>query len=228
MTATIASQPATEPLAMNILSWLRAHAGKLAVEGAINIALPVLIFNDVQPHWGDTYALMASSVPPLLWGLGGFARDRRVDALSVLALIGIALSLLTFIGGGSAQLMALKEKFVTLLFAFAFLLSAIIGKPLIYPLARATMARQSKEEGERFDARRNEASVRHTVTVMTWVWGLGLLIDGLLSILLVYSVPMTAYLIVGPILGYATIGGLTLWTIVYRRYRTRKVAQQRA
>jgi hypothetical protein len=27
--------------------------------------------------------------------------------------------------------------------------------------------------------------------------------------------------VVGSILGYATMGGLTLWTILYRRYRTR-------
>ena len=207
--------------------WLRRNWLRVGLDLAANFAAPVLIFGWAQPQWGEARALLASSVAPVLWGIGTFARERKVDALSVIALAGISLSLLTFLGGGSAQLIALKEKMVTLLFAFAFLGSAMIGKPLIYPLARATMARQSKEAAESFDRRRDEAPVRYTVTVMTWVWGLGLLADALLSILLVYSLPMRLYLIAGPILSYATFGGLAAWTFLYRRYRTKKVAAAR-
>ena len=207
--------------------WLRRNWLRVALDLAVNFAAPVLIFGWAQPQWGEARALLASSVAPLLWGIGTFARERKADALSAIALAGISLSLLTFLGGGSAQLIALKEKMVTLLFAFAFLGSAMIGKPLIYPLARATMARQSKEAAESFDRRRDEAPVRYTVTVMTWVWGLGLLADALLSILLVYSLPMRLYLIAGPLLSYATFGGLAAWTFLYRRYRTKKVATAR-
>ncbi len=209
------------------MTWLRRNWLRVSLDLAVNFVAPVLIFDWAQPLYGETRALLASTVPPLLWGVGSFAKERKVDALSVIALAGIALSLLMFVGGGSPQLIALKEKLVTLLFAFAFLGSAMIGKPLIYPLARATMARQSKEAADSFDLRRDEAPVRHTVTVMTWVWGLGLLADGLVSILLVYSAPMRLYLIVGPILGYITVGGLAGWTFLYRRYRTRKVAAER-
>jgi len=207
--------------------WLRRNWLRVGLDLAVNFAAPVLIFGWAQPQWGEARALLASSVAPVLWGIGTFARERKADALSVIALAGISLSLLTFLGGGSAQLIALKEKMVTLLFAFAFLGSAMIGKPLIYPLARATMARQSKEAAENFDRRRDEAPVRYTVTVMTWVWGLGLLADALLSILLVYSLPMRLYLIAGPLLSYATFGGLAAWTFLYRRYRTKKVATAR-
>lgn len=206
------------------MTWLRRNWLRVALDLAVNFAAPVLIFDWAQPLYGEVHALLASTVPPLLWGVGSFAKARKIDALSVIALAGIALSLLMFVGGGSAQLIALKEKLVTLLFACAFLGSAMIGKPLIYPLARATIARQSKQAADSFDQRRDEAPVRHTVTVMTWVWGLGLLADALLSILLVYSLPMALYLIVGPILGYLTLGGLAAWTFLYRRYRTRKVA----
>lgn len=175
------------------MPWLRRNWLRVTLDLVVNFALPVLIFDWAQPHWGEARALLASTVPPLLWGAGSFAKERRIDALSVIALAGISLSLLAFVGGGSAQLIALKEKMVTLLFAFAFLGSAMIGKPLIYPLARATMARQSRAAAESFDARRDEASVRYTVTVMTWVWGLVLLADALLSAFLVYNLPMGLY-----------------------------------
>lgn len=210
------------------LGWLRKNWLRVSLDLAVNFAAPVLIFDWAQPHHGEAQALLLSTLPPLLWGIGTFLKERKVDALSVLALVGITLSLLMFVGGGSPQLIALKEKLVTVLIAFAFIGSALIGKPLIYPLARASLARQSREAADSFEKRQDEAPVRHTVMVMTWVWGLGLLADALLSILLVYSVPMATYLIVGPILGYITFGGLAAWTFLYRRYRTRKVATDRA
>jgi len=208
-----------------IAAWLRRNGLRLGLDVAVNFALPILVFSWAQPRWGDAHALLASSVAPLLWGVGSFVRERRIDALSIIALAGIGLSLLAFVGGGPVQLIALKEKMVTLLFAAAFLGSALIGKPLIYPLARATMARQSHDAALSLDARRDEAPVRHTIMVMTWVWGLGLLADAMISALLVYSLPIRLYLTVSPLLGYATFAGLALWTFLYRRHRMRRVAR---
>jgi len=85
------------------------------------------------------------------------------------------------------------------------------------------MARKSKEEDDRFVARQNPASVRHTVMAMTLARGFGLL-----SILLVFTLSIPACLTAGPIPGYGTIGGLTLWTILYRRYSEYKVAPTEA
>jgi hypothetical protein len=211
-----------------ITNWLRRRAPGLAAEIAVNFALPVVIFDALQGRLGEVNALLVSSIPPLVWGIGGFIRQRRVDALSVLAMTGIALSLLAFFGGGSVQMLALREKMVTVLIGLVFLGSAAIGKPLIYPLARATMARESDQALAEFDAKRGSATVHHTVMVMTLVWGFGLLADAAVSVVLVYSLPMSAYIIVGPIIGYGSIGGLTLWTVLYRRYRTRYAVALRA
>jgi hypothetical protein len=230
--ATVAQNPAgmeNGPMTMsNAKGWLRARGPALALDVAVNFVAPVLIYNAASAHWGDVGALLASSVPPLLWSVIGFVRERRVDALSVLAIVGIALSLLAFIGGGSARFLELREKMVTLLISLAFLGSAAIGKPLIYPLARATMARKSKALADAFDAKRNEATVRHTMMVMTLVWGFGLLADFALSVVLILALPIATYLVVGPIIGYAAIGGLTLWTFLYRRYRERYADALRA
>jgi hypothetical protein len=208
--------------------WLRRRAPALALDLAVNFAAPVVIYDQFHGRLGDVGALLASSLPPLIWSIGGFLRNRRVDALSILAIVGIALSLLAFFGGGSAQMLQLREKMVTLLIGLAFLGSAAIGKPLIMPLARATVARESAEALADFESKRNDRLLRRTVMVMTLVWGFGLLADVVVSVLLIYSLSIEAYLIVGPIIGYGTIGGLTLWTVLYRRYRARYAAIARA
>lgn len=87
-------------------------------------------------------ALLASSAPPIAWSLVEFARHRRVDALSVLVVAGIVLSLLAMIGGGGPKFLQLRENLVTGIIGLAFLGSALISKPLICQRARASIRRE--------------------------------------------------------------------------------------
>ncbi|EGD59243.1 hypothetical protein Y88_1305 [Novosphingobium nitrogenifigens DSM 19370] len=202
-----------------IRSLIRHNGGVIAAEALVNILAPLALYEMTVGHRGEVEALLVSSLPPLIWSLIGLARKRKLDALSVLALAGIALSLLAFFGGGSVRWLALREKMVTLAIALAFLGSAAIGKPLILPLARATLARESGEELAEFERRSGESSIRRTIMVMTLVWGFGLLADVLVSVVLIWTVPMPVYLVAGPVLLYVTLGGLGLWTALYRRHR---------
>ena len=60
---------------------------------------------------GDLRAL--SFTRPRRWSLVEFARHRRLDAVSLLVVSGIALSLLAMLGGGGARFLQLREKLVT-------------------------------------------------------------------------------------------------------------------
>lgn len=194
-------------------------------EVLVNIALPFLIYSLVQPRLGDVNALIASSAPPILWSLVEFIRSRRIDALSLLVLLGIGLSLLAFLGGGSVRLLQLREKLVTIIVGFVFLGSAAVGKPLMYELIRAFLARRNDPELQQVEAAQNVSGFKRAMTIMTLVWGIGLLADAGVSIALVYVLSMRIYLVVNPILGYATIGSLTLWNVWFgRRLRRRRTA----
>jgi hypothetical protein len=173
---------------------------------------------------------MASSAPPIAWSIFEFVRSRRVDALSMLVLAGIALSLLAYAGGGSVKVLQLREKLVTATIGLVFLGSAAIGRPLIYQLARASILRKTPNEVGAFDALRDNAGFKRTMLVMTLVWGTGLLAEAGLATLLVFKLSVREYLIVGPIVGYGTMGALSLWTYLYaqRRRRMGEAARQAA
>jgi hypothetical protein len=66
------------------------------------------------------------------------------------------------------------------------------------------------------------------MTVMTLVWGFGLLADVAISVALIFALSIREYLIVGPILGYGTMGALGLWTFLYGRRARRKGAERLA
>lgn len=210
------------------LTWLRNNAGTVLVEALVNFVLPYLIYSYAEAPYGDVRALLLSSAPPILWSLAEFARHRRVDAVSVLVVTGIALSLLAMLGGGGAKFLQLREKLVTGVIALVFLGSALIRRPLMYELARASMRRKSNEEAEQFEALNVHAGFRRTMTVMTLVWGFGLLADVAISVVMVFTISIREYLIVNPFVSYGTMGALILWTTLYGQRAKRRGEARRA
>ncbi len=208
---------------------LRTKGPAFAADIGVNFVLPFLIYSYAAPRMGDVQALLASSVPPILWSIAEFIRHRRLDALSLLVLAGIVLSLLAFFGGGGPRMLQLREKLVTGVIGIAFLGSAAIGRPLIYELARAGMARSGSAEAERMQGLHNDRRFRRSMTIMTVVWGFGLILDVAIGAALVFSLTIKEYMIVNPIEGYAVLGGLSLWTFWYsRRSKARNEALRAA
>jgi hypothetical protein len=208
--------------------YIRKNGAGIGLEVLVNFALPFLIYDLARHDLGDVPALIASSAPPIAWSLLEFVRKRRIDALSMLVLAGIALSLLAFIGGGGARFLQLREKLVTALIGMIFLGSAVIGRPLIYQLARATILRRSPSEAASFEALRDNAFFRRTMTVMTLVWGFGLVVEAAIAGLLVFVVSIREYLLVSPVIGYSTMCALSLWTFWYSRRQRRRGEARRA
>jgi hypothetical protein len=194
----------------------------------VNFILPYLVYSYAEAPLGQVRALLASSAPPILWSLIEFARHRRLDALSVLVLSGIALSLIAMIGGGGARLLQLREKLVTAVIGLAFVGSVLIGKPLVYELARASMRRKSEDEALQFEALQIHAGFRRTMMVLTLVWGFGLLADVALSVALMFAVSIREYLLINPILGYGTVGALSLWSFLYGQRAKKRGEARRA
>ena len=198
------------------------------VEALVNFVLPYVIYTLFKQSLGDVKALMASSAPPTLWSIAEFVRRRSVDAVSMLVLAGIVLSLLAFIGGGSVKFLQLRENFVTVLIALVFLGSASINRPLIYELAKAGMRRKSQSELASFEALRENKHFRRTMMIMTLAWGFGLIAATGASCVLLFLVSIAQYLLVSPILNYGAMGVLGLWTYWYGKEARRKGDARRA
>ncbi|HLZ74854.1 MAG TPA: VC0807 family protein [Phenylobacterium sp.] len=199
------------------LAWLRANGVKAAAEVAVNFALPFLIYSSFKASLGDVRALMLASAPPTLWSVWEFIRLRKVDALSVLVLAGIVLSLLAFAGGGGVKALQLRENLVAGLVGLIFLGSAAIGKPLIYQLARAATRRQSADKAAFIEALGEDARFRQTMMTATLVWGFGLTAICAGCCALVFSLSIKLYMLVSGPFSYGGMGLLTLWTYWYVR-----------
>ena len=210
-------------------SFLRQRGLGIALEIGVNFVLPLLIYDNAHAKWGDVRALMFSSAPPIAWSIIEFIRVRRVDAVSMIVLAGIALSLLAFLGGGGAKFLQLRERLVTGFIGLGFIISVLIRRPLIYEFARATMVRrQETAELAEFEARRDDPGFRRVMNLMTLVWGSGLLVDAAVSIVMVFTLSIHDFMIANRFLGYGVMGGLSGWTWWYARRARRRGEARRA
>ena len=205
---------------------VRRNGAGIGVEVLVNGVAPWAIFTLEQKALGDVKALLASSIPPIAWSLFEFIRRRRVDAISILALAGIALSLIAFIGTGGAKFLQLRETLVGGLIGLIFVGSVLIKRPLIYYLARASMLRRDQTQAEELQRLRGNVYFERTMTTMTLVWGLGLLTHTSINVALVFALPIATYLAVAPVGGYAFAGLMIAWTMWYVR-RARRAGDAR-
>lgn len=210
------------------LTFVRERGLGVGLEILFNFVLPFIVYSYGEKPWGEAHALMASSGPPIVWSVIEFARHRRVDALSMLVLAGIGLSLLAFLGGGGVRFLQLREKLVTVLIGLVFLGSAAIGRPLIYQLARASTQRRNPSDLGELEAVKDNVHFRRAMTLMTLVWGIGLVAEAALSAVLVFVLSVRQYLLAGPVVGYGALSALGLWTFLYARRQRRKGAARRA
>jgi hypothetical protein len=197
------------------------------VEMAVNFLLPWLAYRFTLPHLGETGALIASAVPPIVWSLIELARFRRVDALSVMVVAGIVLSVAAMALGGSPRMLLLRESLVSGAVGVVFLLSLPMRRPLIFYLARATVAREMAGGAAHFEALwRERPALASSMRLMTLVWGIGLTGETALRAWMALTWPIERFLVVSPFIGYGIYGGLALWTLWYRKTLTNRANAQ--
>ena len=199
----------------------------LVVEMAVNFLLPWLAYRFTLPHLGETGALIASAVPPIVWSLIELARFRRIDALSVMVVAGIVLSVAAMALGGSPRVLLLRESLVSGAVGVVFLLSLPMRRPLIFYLTRATVAREMEGGAAHFEALwRERPALATSMRLMTLVWGIGLTAETALRSWMSLTWPIERFLVVSPFIGYGIYGGLALWTLWYRKTLSNRAAAQ--
>lgn len=197
----------------------------LLLDLAVNILLPWWIYQHWSPSVGDTRALIYAALPSLLWSGVEWLWHRRLDALSLVSLLGIALSLLALLLGGSPRLLLVCESLITGILGGLALLSLLARRPVLYHLAEATLRREGHEALLRFQQRQSHPVMQQALRTMTLVWGGGMLAEAALRSSLAWSLPITHYLAISPFILYGSFALLGLWTARFRRQLKQRLSQ---
>lgn len=183
----------------------------------VNVALPAVTYRMALPDWGLSGALMASSLPLLGWMTFDFARFRHFDALSAIVLASLAMSLLLLMSPAGRWLREAGEPLVSGFIGVLFLVSLMISRPLVFYLARSTLAREHQGREQEFDEMwMSRPGLRKSIRVMTAVWGVGLVGECVIRVAIVRYVGDHDVDRLSTLVRYGTYAGLTAWSILYR------------
>ena len=197
----------------------------LVVEVVVNFVLPWLCYRFAKTPLGEASALLLSTAPPILWSLMIVVRFRRLDVVSVLVIVGILLSLLTMALGGAPRILLMRESLITGLVGLALIASLLFPRPLMFYLAQSTASQHSPEEGDRFKLLWEKPGFVRCMYLLTWVWGVGLIVETIVRATLAWTIPTEQFLLISPVIGYGVYFSLIGWTFWY--VRRLKAAAQR-
>lgn len=180
----------------------------------MNFLAPYLVYTALAARHGETRAMIASAMPPLLWSLYELARTRRLDAISLT----VAGTILFTVGatalGGSPRLIQIRDALVTGAVGLGFLLTLAMPRPLIFYLARTAMAR-SAEGITVYETIWDRPGVPATFRWLSLVWGVGLIGQAGLMCWLAWHWPVRRYLLFAPAISFAIFGVLLGWSLAY-------------
>lgn len=165
----------------------------------------------------EVVALVAASVFPLIKSVYELLRKRRLDPISMAILLGLMVGLGALFLGGSPKLILMRESLFTGTFGLACLISLSLGsrRPLMFFFARYSAAGSDPAMCAWYDRLWENAGFRRMQRIITLVWGLVLLGEFTLRVVLVYTVSPATVLAVSPVVvGVASL--LTvIWTMRY-------------
>lgn len=150
-------------------------------------------------------------------------RARRLDGFAAFLLtifgVGLALSFVT----GDDRFLLLKDSFGTALAGLIFLGTCLFGRPLIFYAAKRTTTVSDPEREARWETRwREEPAFRRTFVLLSVGWGVGLLVEALVRVPLVYLLPIDVVPALSTALQIAAFVVLIFWTLWYvRRVQSR-------
>lgn len=216
MADTTSPTTATTPPTANRAAALRSIARSIVINGALPFVVYWVLTN--YAHTSDLFALVASGVPSVIDSIVGIIRNRRIDIVAGIALIGIAVSLIIIFLGGNSKVFLIRESFFTAAFGLTFLISLVFfPRPLMFYMARQFAAGNGPESAVWFNSLWQYAGFRTSMRVMTGMWGVGLLLEAAVRTYMVIILSTAQFLLISPFVIYGIIGLLVAGTFLYSR-----------
>jgi hypothetical protein len=173
----------------------------------VNAVLPYAAYLGLTAWGADTvWALVAGAVFPTASILFGAVRQRRVQAIGIIVLVATAASVASALWFTSPFLALARGALMTTLMAAVLLGTLLARRPLLFHLAKAGQDAVGRREAEaEWQA---DPAFRRMMRLLTAFWGLGLLVEAGLSLLVIASLPVSAVIPVNEVLFWAFFGAL--------------------
>jgi hypothetical protein len=199
----------------------------VAMIAVFDIAGPLVAYSLLRSAGLSTVsALVLSGIFPAFGVLAGLVSHRRLDAIGVLVLAGIAVGTILGLLSGNPRLVLVEGSVPTAVFGLLCLGSLWARRPLIYRFALEFIGADTPK-GQDFEALWRYPGFRRTFRLFTVVWGVTYLAEAAARVIIVETTSTATALTVSKFMPYVVGAGLAVWMILYGR-RAKRIGEQLA
>jgi hypothetical protein len=149
---------------------------------------------------------------------------RRLDGLAAAVAAVFALLLAVSSLTGDPRILLARESVLSGSLGLLLLGSCLLGRPVLYSALRRLNSGDAELLARWDDLWRTQPSFRRVFTLMSMVWGAGLLAEAVVRIPLIYLLPIDAAAGVSTLLQLGTIALLLGWSMWHRTRKLRAAA----
>ncbi|WP_432847400.1 VC0807 family protein [Amycolatopsis sp. CA-161197] len=191
---------------------------ELIVNLAINLIAPAALFYGLRALGVNQWlALLAGVVAPAARAVQTVVTKRRVDTLAVFTLSILVLSVATSFLSGSPRFLLAKDGWMTAA-AGLWMLATLLRTPFLYQVLRSFLGQAARERMERNWL--GSPTYRHVLRVTTAMWGVVLVLDAGVRVVLAYALPVDRVPLISGLQYVAVYLALEVATRVYARRKS--------
>lgn len=200
-------------------SAVRRHLGRQLV---VELVIPLTAYYGLRAAGVNAWLAMVASaviiVPILAYGA---VRRRHVDALATFTLTMIVAGTVVTLVTGDPRTLLVRDGFMFGAVGLWMLCTLATQRPFIRTVSRTIVTVKIGEEGyRRWDARwEDDAQFRSQLRLLTAVWGAAFTLDAAIRILLAYTLPIDAIVLVSTLQWLAVLACVLIF---HNSYVTRK------
>jgi hypothetical protein len=182
--------------------------------------IPLAVYYVVRSHLSsDAVALAIAGIPAAVWVLVEWVRKRVLDPIGAIILFGFLVGLLaSWALGGSAFVLKARDSAFTAAFGVACLASLATRRPVMFYLGRSMSAGDNPSRRARYDELIELPPARAVFVTVTAVWGVALLLDAGVRLVLAWSLPTGPFLALTPVVSALLLGGAFAFTMWFSRW----------
>ncbi|KOG52623.1 membrane protein [Streptomyces virginiae] len=196
----------------------------------LNVVAPIITYNVLtgDHDWSEFSALLVSSAWPVLDSIISLAWRRKIDEFAVVTLVFLVITaVVSLVGAHSARALLIKDSGVTGLFGLLCLATLLAPRPLMFYFGRKFATDGTPESTAWWNGLWQYEGFRTTMNRMTLVWGIAYVAEAIVRVVLAYMLPTKTMVVVSPIMIYAVLGALGVWTAMYGK-RSQAEGERRA
>ncbi|GAB3579768.1 VC0807 family protein [Calidifontibacter terrae] len=211
------------------------YASTIAMRGLgtmllIDVVVPVGTYYVARGFGASvTVALLIATVASAIRNVQVMVKQREVDGFAAFMFVVLAVGLVASLWTGDPRFMLLKGAIGGLLAGVAFSASSLIKRPLSFEIAK----RLAGDDHARGDLRRGwseSKAFRRGMHLMTQAWGLGLIADGVISMAMIYTLPIDTSvwaMTVLKVITFTALGAWNVWFVEFSRKLAREMGRRR-